>query len=664
MKKALVLFLILAVAGGVFAAGVGESTASDDEGWSVAGARVDLRTTIELKSGQTVEQKATPGNDEELSPLIKWNKGDPMGNFSLRYKNSGFQFDLGVGYNGDRDLDLTTKGAYTSSNYGFAFGTRIRHPALSEGGSGNVLYYRPGGTLPVLDADGDATGNTVELPDIGNFSQLRYSITDAWGYYKFLEGNLEFRVSWFGGDINPWQVSDTVLNAMNFDSLGSGDNRDSRASWEPGYEYGGNSTGAINWKRDRGWANRDSAMWFNYSNIIEGLSAGVRLGSPFVAAGTLIENYFNDFVLGVKYDANDLGISFMMQLEPASTHVSSGDWARLNARQKLTEAQASLLLDDPDLWSMIQSNMPGGVTAWDGVGDVEDWFDALTAAQQAAVLKRAEGAYKEVFGEYDLDTTAAVNLHIGFKMNKIADLVNVNADFSILDVGTAALINPMVSFGLNASANFGDANAGLEVRLYDIANFADQWEAMPGMNLTVKGGYKISDAFNIGLEVNVWDVLDNYRKEMKKTVDGVDYYTYGLFYFDNDRRGQWDGNGRTLQIKGSFGYQITPALKGDLDITWRGGIGSNVLAYKIGDGAITSGVYHGAATNVTTYTNGDWVNNLSINPALTWNVFPKAQIRFGYNVKFSLQDTNKNGGWMDDGLVMDNNLNIRFIWTW
>jgi len=158
MKKTLVLLLILAVAGGIFA---------QDGEFSWSGG-VDIGAIIDLNN-----EDAAGDTEVLIGP-----DGNIKGHVDLGYTLGGLS--LGVGFAAD----------YWDEDDGDVTGASI---GLSA------------------DYTADRWGAHVEMDLFGVDSILSEGPTSLWGYYTFLDGGIRFDVSHKGGGNGIWAVSDIVL---------------------------------------------------------------------------------------------------------------------------------------------------------------------------------------------------------------------------------------------------------------------------------------------------------------------------------------------------------------------------------------------------------------------------------------------------------------------
>ena len=157
MKKTLVVLLILAVAGGVFA---------QEFSWSGG---VDINGKIDFLNTDFFNHQAIIGQDGD---------GSTAGHVDLEYTNGGLT--LGVGFSAK----------YWDADDGLIEDATI---GLSAG------YV------------GENFGLHVEMDLLGTASFTSAGPTSLWGYYTFMDEALRFDVAYKGGGNGNWVVSDLVL---------------------------------------------------------------------------------------------------------------------------------------------------------------------------------------------------------------------------------------------------------------------------------------------------------------------------------------------------------------------------------------------------------------------------------------------------------------------
>jgi hypothetical protein len=163
MKKALVLLLILAVAGGVFAEG-GEFS------WT---GEAKLKAKISLPIDGVKESYIGP-------------TGDNLGKVDLAYTKEGLE--LGLGFQ-TRYLD---DGTYAGDNH---LNASVAYTGDTLAGDGAQYYLK-------------ATSNLTKL---GAGDGVALKAGDIYGWYQFLGGGLQLDVSYRGGGNGTWSVSTLVV---------------------------------------------------------------------------------------------------------------------------------------------------------------------------------------------------------------------------------------------------------------------------------------------------------------------------------------------------------------------------------------------------------------------------------------------------------------------
>jgi hypothetical protein len=266
MKKALVLFLILAVAGGLFAGGELSKSGSAE-----IGAKIDLATT----GGPFL----TIGGDDDYDRV--------EGTFSLGYTDGGLKIDLAATakywektFKG-ADTNITLTATYTADRYGFRVRTSVKD---------------------IVSAIGSASTTVVTGTDFTDVTAVTTTTTSyvgalpaaLYGYYKFMDGGLKFTVSYKGGSDGIWEATSVVKK----------DN--SSYKWN-----GGGGFDVLD-----GFA----GIQFTYTGI-ENLKAGAMFGLGSNSVKTVWNNKFVDMFLltssfGLKYDTGDMGFSVQASLRP------------------------------------------------------------------------------------------------------------------------------------------------------------------------------------------------------------------------------------------------------------------------------------------------------------------------------------------------------------
>jgi hypothetical protein len=276
-------------------------------------------------------------------------------------------------------------------------------------------------------------------------------------------------------------------------------------AWDDGGIYGDGSQAFE--------ANEDGGIWLNYTGVRD-LAFGVRLRDPFDEVGLGNQNYdfnntpaqyFKDMTIGGKYDTGNWGVSLMTNLRNNKAYA---------------------------IWT------DGDGTLW----------DAFTA-----------------------------DLYAGFNF-KIMDGFWVYADFTAYEVHSFGkndwwIGEPVFNSGLGASYE-GPVNASLTFMVLDFSSAVGKTYVRQGdwdkkykdsmeMDLFVSGSWE-GDTLNAGIEINVYDLADNF------------YYAERLFTTED-----W-GGGTSLHINPYFGWQIVKdKLRADLGAGWTKGLGADNDKYQL-----------------------------------------------------------------------------------
>jgi hypothetical protein len=448
MKKALVLILILAVAGGLFAKGGGEAAGGDASGWSASG-NVQLQAEIQLLSNQVG---------------IGYRRQGTRAAAAVSYKQNGFQFDLGIARDDDDGhIRLNTAGTYTADKYGFKFGTRLQNTAVGTqtGTTGDGNWNWTGGTVtialpdPALWTAGDTvtSSSTAAIP-------LRFMVTDAWGYYKFMDGKLTLKAAWIGGAENPWRTANVASGNR---SINNGTVRD--PMW---------------------WGNRGESLYVLF-NPMDGLSIGFRLPSPFGILKTEFKDFFLDgTVFGAKYSVGNLGIGFMFSTGDRhavqSMNVYAGVTVKLNDQMNIAF----------DLAAYDFNTKAGGVAMFAGVQ-----FNYSNAPISASFTFRGANLAKlSTFGTLDVIAT------FGFTQGDFSVGLTLKA-LSLLDKAHKRVYDE--DYG-NLDGRHLRANISLGYQLTDAAkaNVGIEYNIGLGTTNTPSANHSLS----FGPEV-VWTVFKN-----------------------------------------------------------------------------------------------------------------------------------------------------------
>ena len=181
MKKALVLLLILAVAGGIFAQEAGEFS------WS-GGVEINGVLDLAHPNGEIKDD----GSVKKREPLIKAkDDANTKGNVDLAYTKGGLT--LGTGFSATyMDAD---DGKVNKANIGLS----ANYVADNWGAHSELDLF-------------NRTPN-----DVGTI--LNEGPNSLWGYYTFMDNALRFDVSYKGGGNGIWAVSDIVLDEFSIDPI-------------------------------------------------------------------------------------------------------------------------------------------------------------------------------------------------------------------------------------------------------------------------------------------------------------------------------------------------------------------------------------------------------------------------------------------------------------
>jgi hypothetical protein len=460
MKKALVLILILAVAGGVFAAGIGQASAKDGEGGWSGSATVDLRSEINLIP---------------VKPTIGWHN-DSVFSGGVSYTEGGFNFGLEAYWNKDDGSNVDIDASYATDRFGLTFGAGVYNTTETV-------------TITIEAGDIDGTDPATDLVYTDTVSSASIGVYAAYGYYKFMDGNLTLKAAWAGGGESLWRTSTVVLRPRNFNGSGLG-------------EHGN-------------WENQGGSLYLYFTGM-EGLNIGVRLPSPFVGSKTL-EKYIWGTVIGAKYSAGDIAFSTMFALG---------------------------------------SN------------------------------RFAEG----------------MSAHVGFTM-KVSDMINFGLDGSFFDLGSKYLLGVYSGPAINIGTQVNFAMDALTARLTARAFNLTKSNAL-AVDVLVTVGYKVSDTFSFGIDINSYNLLD---KPQARYMDDV------------------ATTGRQLRVKPSLTLQATEAVKVTASVEYNKGLGTV-----------------------------NKVHTLSFNPSIAWTVYKNATITFWYNLGYN----------MVASAVTANNFRVGFKWTY
>ena len=174
MKKILVLLLVLAVAGGVFA-----------QEWSLSGgARVGAKVDFDSDLPQANIVKGTGDYDTHGGLDAVYDRGD------------GLTVKLGFGVDAGDSGSIGATVHYDGDNYALEVAAPIKFLLLS-----GVFVGDPAGPN---DAKGNATvGGSQWLRGIGSIDKL-------WGYYKLLGGMVHLEGAFKGRDNEWWKSDDTA----------------------------------------------------------------------------------------------------------------------------------------------------------------------------------------------------------------------------------------------------------------------------------------------------------------------------------------------------------------------------------------------------------------------------------------------------------------------
>ena len=262
MKKALVLLLILAVAGGAFAKGNSQAAAAadDEKGQFSWSGGVDIGGKIDFVDGGAKNAVIEPD-------------GNTKGHTDLAYTLGGLKLGMGFETNywdADDGYDITAAKIGLSAAYtGDRWGAKVAMPFIT------------------IDRTAEDDGTGVSLPNDQYRPQfLAYNPDTLWGYYTFLDNTLRFDVSYAGGGNGVWAVSDLVKDDF-FDV----------------------------WDRidDGGWG---GGAQFTYTGI-KNLSFGAIFPFAFDGTGLFVDDTLLSSTLGAAYNNGTLGASFMLALNPA-----------------------------------------------------------------------------------------------------------------------------------------------------------------------------------------------------------------------------------------------------------------------------------------------------------------------------------------------------------
>ena len=274
MKKALVLLLILAVAGGVFAKGSSQAAAAPAEGEFSWSGGVDIGGKIDFNDGGAKNALTKPN-------------GNIKGHNDLTYTKGGL--DLGIGFEtnywdaDDDDAITAAKIGFTAGYTGENWGAKIALPFITIDRSNDGNYIE--GSI------GTGTGSD----DVYAPQYLSYFPDTLWGYYAFLDNTLRFDVSFAGGGNGVWCVSDIVKDAFwdAWDRIDDG-------SWGGGFQ-------------------------FTYTGI-EGLSFGVQFPFQFFNNNdSFVDNTLFNPTIGAAFNKGPIGASFMIAFRPKYNTIYYGN---------------------------------------------------------------------------------------------------------------------------------------------------------------------------------------------------------------------------------------------------------------------------------------------------------------------------------------------------
>ena len=260
MKKTLVLLLILAVAGGIFAQ-------NGEISWSGG---VEINGKLNLNTQDPADA------DKNIATVGAIDDANTKGFVDLSYKNGGLT--LGMGF---------------SSTYWDADDNWVNSSSIGLKADYTADRWGAHAEMDLLNSDGTVLGGKGP--------------TQLWGYYTFLDNALRFDVAVDGGGNGIWAVSDIVLEEYNIDvDFGGGLERTIYNGWnklDDGAGFQFVYTGIEN-------LSFGAIFPWDYNNgAIHGTAAdGPKFG----------ETFFKQMVIGAKYDNGSIGVSFMLGLQPWS----------------------------------------------------------------------------------------------------------------------------------------------------------------------------------------------------------------------------------------------------------------------------------------------------------------------------------------------------------
>ena len=273
MKKALVLLLILAVAGGAFAKGNSQAAAAADDAMVVGvGGEVRIGTDVDFIGGPFKEATMSPNADHSYGfAKVTFDKGAGHVdlNFKATYEEVPGYMDPGVdGVLGD-PLDPLDP-------FGFDDFWVDAVPLM-------------GGQFVVTGEFGDGV-NGAELPyklkaGVKMGEAFLFDVDSLYGYFLFLDRQLKLDVAYKGYETIYWRASDIVAEAW--------DNLD------------GNSGVEISFM-PKALAGLNAGIFFPGENGYDG-------GFPSAASKLFTKDFLQRIVVGAKYSADAFAASAMFK---------------------------------------------------------------------------------------------------------------------------------------------------------------------------------------------------------------------------------------------------------------------------------------------------------------------------------------------------------------
>ena len=391
MKKVLVFLMILAAAGG------GAFAESGEFSWSGSmeiSARAELLNQVWVGCDDPVNC-TLPGafcNECNFENEM-WIGGDPGGNTKA---------NVDLAYTrGDLTLGMGFEAVHHDEDDGHVRTGRITLSALYETDRWGVF-----GSMNLFSNEGGWTNLLNPGPN------------DLWGYFLFMDGDLRFDASFYGGGNGIWAVSDIVLEEY-FD----------------------------------GWNRAETGFQFTYTGI-EGLSAGIMLPWWFGPIGPwspLLNDYvFNQMTVGATYEADAFSVSLMITLEEHATNFHIGAAVDLGEGMDLKFDYFSHFDSNDDQWMAFgiaftfeEGPLTAGIT-----------LKGLDLTDRGRWYYRGRLLVIEPFAAYEINEDLTARLDISF-VNGLGDRNSDNDTGNMLVRSLTIEPGLAISVGENAGINLG-----------------------------------------------------------------------------------------------------------------------------------------------------------------------------------------------------------------